>query len=280
MKPSLRPVLLLLALATAGCAMGDRSAPPSAATQPAAARPDAPGTGPGQHVARRAMLEVRASFRVPMASAREVTDAVRRMGAFAEQHQGWVQSSTVDESGASGQVTLRVPPDALGELRAALARAAGSHGAVREQVTRTDVTDALMDLDARLRVARATEARVLALLDQRGALADVLAVERALAEQRTQIERMESEQRSAQGRVDLATVDVWFVRNPVDLRAPLGGQLAAAAKDGVDAARAFAVGGALLALRAGPVALMLGALTTLVWWASRRLRRPTDGPRR
>jgi hypothetical protein len=261
-----RCVLFLCALAALGCADARHGAP--------SARAAAPAVVPGQHVARRALLEVRATFWVRAGSPRATADAARGLAAFAEQHQGWVQSSELDDAGASGQVTLRVPPDALGELRATLSRLGGGRGAVREQVTRTDVTDAIADLDARLRVARATEARLLTLLDQRGAaLADVLAVERALAEQRTQIEQLESEQRGAQGRVDLATVDVRFEREAVDLGAPLGQQVGAAARDGVEAARAMAVGGVLVALRAGPAALLLAALAALGWAAARALRR-------
>jgi hypothetical protein len=221
------------------------------------------------------MLEVHATFWVRAGSARATAEAARALGRFAEQHQGWVQSTSLDDAGACGRVTLRVAPDTLGELRAALGRVGDGHGAVREQVTRTDVTDALADLDARLRVARATETRLLALLDQRGgALADVLSVERALAEQRTRIEQLESEQRNAQGRVDLATVEVMFERETLDLRAPVGQQVASAAREGLDAARAVGIGAVLLGLRAGPVLLMLGALAALAWRASRGRRRP------
>jgi hypothetical protein len=268
MTPStLRRVLVLCALGALGCSEVRRG--------PVEARADHPATtGPGQHVARRALLEVRATFWVRAGSPRATADAARALAAFAEQREGWVQSSALDDAGASGQVTLRVPPDALGELRAALGRVGGGRGAVREQVTRTDVTDAIADLDARLRVARATEARLLALLDQRGAaLADVLAVERSLSEQRTRIEQLESEQRGAHGRVDLATVDVRFEREAVDLGAPLGQQASAAARDGVEAARAVAVGGVLFALRAGPVLAMLAALAGLGWLVTRALRR-------
>ncbi|TAK19942.1 MAG: DUF4349 domain-containing protein [Myxococcaceae bacterium] len=266
---SLQRILVLSALAVLGCASEGRP------TRVAAdeGRTPVTVTGPGQHVARRAMLEVHASFWVRAGSARATADAARAMATFAEQHQGWVQSSSLQESGVSGQVTLRVPPETLGALRATLTRLGGGHGALREQVTRTDVTDALMDLDARLRVARATEARLLALLDQHGgALADVLAVERALAEQRTHIEQLESVQRGAQGRVDLATVEVWFEREVLDMRAPLGQQMTAAAREGLEAARSVGVGGVLFALRVGPALLMLLALAALGWRVAKGLR--------
>jgi len=219
--------------------------------------------GPAQHVARRAMLEVHATYRVRVDSAREATAAVQRITAFTDAHGGWVQSSSLDESGASGSVTLRVAPDALGELRSTLGRLSGDGRAVREQVRRTDVTDALMDLDARLRVARATEARLLSLLDQRtGTPADVLAVQRSLAEQRTLIEQMESEQRAAQGRVDLATVEVWLERDALEAHAPLTHQASSAVRDGLSAARWLLVGVMAIGLRAVP---SLGLIALAVW---------------
>src|SRR6185436_4221729 len=96
----------------------------------------------------------------------------------------------------------------LGAVRAAL----GAGGTIaRESVQTTDVTDALADLDARLRSAREEEKRLLKLLEERtGSLNDVLASERALAGVRERIEQLEAQQRVAQGRVDLATVDVWL----------------------------------------------------------------------
>lgn len=259
-------LVLVGALALGGCAENRHGNSASATSSSAPSN-----RGPAQHVARRAMLEVRASYRVPVGSAREAAEALRRVSDFAESHEGWVQSSSLDAAGDEGSVTLRVPPDALAALRETLGRVAVPGRSVREQLQRTDVTDALADLDARVRVARATETRLLALLEQRtGTLSDVLAVERSLAEQRTTIEQLESEQRAAHGRVDLATVEVRFERQAVDRDAPLGQQVSAAAREGVSMARAFVVGLLLAALRAGPV---LAVLALMGWAAWRALRR-------
>lgn len=273
MTTTTRRLVLVGSLALAGCA-GERAEPSAPAARVAAVDGTPSSRGPAQHVARRAMLEVHASYRVPVGSPRETAEALRRVTAFADAHEGWVQSSALDEAGDSGLVTLRVPPDALGELRATLGRLASDGHAVREQIRRTDVTDALADLDARVRVARATETRLLALLDQRtGTLADVLAVERSLAEQRTLIEQLESEQRGAQGRVDLATVEVRLERAVVGGQASLSRQLAAATRDGLSAARAFSTGLVLAALRAGPslaIVALLGLLGRAGWRLARR----------
>ncbi len=276
MQTTARCLVLAGTLAFVGCSDREHSPPSATAAQHANGGESSVSRGPGQHVARRAMLEVHATYRVRVDSAREATAAVQRITAFTDAHGGWVQSSSLDESGASGSVTLRVAPDALGELRSTLGRLSGDGRAVREQVRRTDVTDALMDLDARLRVARATETRLLGLLDQRtGTLADVLAVERSLAEQRTVIEQMESEQRTAQGRVDLATVEIWLEHDALASHSPLTHQASVAVRDGFSAARWLVVGGVAIGLRVGPSLALIALavwLTRATWRIAHRAR--------
>lgn len=262
MRSALAPCLALCLLAS--CA--DREAPSGAAPATASSR------GPAAPVRRRAALEIRATFTLDVDSDERAATLGRQLAAFAEAHDGWVQSSSLGDGGGA-HVVLRVPPDSLGALRATLARAAGAEG-FRESTSATDVTDALADLDARLRAARLSETRLLALLEQRtGALADVLAVERSLEEVRTRIEQLEAEQRGAQGRVDRATVEVWLRQDALDVRAPLGRQVTAAARDGVRALRVVAVGSLLLALRAGPLLLALAALGGALWGLARLARR-------
>ncbi len=276
MQNTARCLVLASALAVVGCAAREHSPPVATTAQRPTSGESTTSRGPGQHVARRAMLEVHATYRVRVDSPREATAAVQRITSFTDAHGGWVQSSSLDESGASGSVTLRVAPDALGELRSALGRLSGDGRAVREQVSRTDVTDALMDLDARLRVARATETRLLTLLDQRtGTLADILAVERSLADQRTLIEQMESEQRTAQGRVDLATVEIWLEHDALGTHAPLTRQASAAVRDGLTAARWLLVGGVALGLRVAPSLALIALavwLTRATWRLAHRAR--------
>lgn len=261
-------VVFFLAWA-AGCADERRSAAPSAPV----------ATGPAGPTRRHAALEVRATFHLVVPSTTRAARCAREVSAFAESHEGYVQSSTIGHEDAT-ELVLRVPPAQLGALRSMLTRMADD-GAVREEVTSTDVTEALADLDARLRAQRAAEARLLALLEQRtGTLADVLAVEHALADVRAQIEQLEAEQRTAQGRVDLATVTVDLRQWSGVADGALGPKISEAFHDGVRAARATSVGALLLALRLLPTLLLLGspvALFLLVRrWRARAARR--DAP--
>ena len=228
---------------------------------------------PGGPVPHHAVLEVHAVFWLDVGPSVAQGEIARRLGAFADARGGWVQATSLGEIPGESHVTLRVPPTALAELRAMLDRQAGGADNVREQTSSTDVTEALADLDARLHAARATESRLLALLDQHtGTLADVLAVEQALGQERAHIEQLETEQRNAQGRVDQATVDVWLEHGPSVVHPSLGRQLAQAGRDGLLAARAVVVGTVLLALEAGPTLLILASLVLGCVWAVRAFR--------
>ena len=66
-----------------------------------------------------------------------------------------------------------------------------------------------MDLEARLRNARATEQRLIAVLNDRtGKVKDILEVEREIARTREEIERMDAQRVNLMNRVQLATVQV------------------------------------------------------------------------
>ncbi|HET9372213.1 MAG TPA: DUF4349 domain-containing protein [Vicinamibacterales bacterium] len=76
----------------------------------------------------------------------------------------------------------------------------------RESQSSDDISAAVRDLGARLTTARQQETRLRDLLQRRGELNDVLAVERELARVRSDIERMEAEARANADRVALATI--------------------------------------------------------------------------
>jgi hypothetical protein len=250
-----------------GCSMS-REAPARAGETRSAST----ASGPAGPVHRRAALEVSATFWVPVASSERATSLARTLVDFADAHEGFAQSSSVGQSHGA-RVVLRVPPREIGTLRTTLARAAHG-GPLREEITSTDVTDALADLDARLRAERATEIRLLALLEQRtGTLADVVAVERALADTRGRVEQIEATQRGAQGRVDLATVTVDITTETSVLTTPLGRQAAEAFRDGMTAARGTVVTLLVMVLRALPVVLVFALPGAALWFIVNKFRR-------
>ncbi len=103
-------------------------------------------------------------------------------------------------------LTLQVPAAAFETVMLALRRLA--QRVESEATSSQDVTEEFIDLTARLRTLRATEARLLALLERAQRLEDILVLERELAQVRSQIERLEGRQRYLAQRSDLATITV------------------------------------------------------------------------
>lgn len=293
MHPRARSLALLttlsfaLALAGAGCAKRDAGGAhgrASSVTQGPAATPGAPrdatksaATNPATNAPRRQLLEIQASFELGLASGTTLQAATTPLVALVEARGGYVEESELAGGAqAQGRLVMRVPTAALGELRARLAQG-GS--VLRESQTAKDVTDAIADVDARRSSAAAEEARLLKLLDEKtGTLADVLAVEKALADVRERIERLDAEARVAKGRVELATVTIVLRPAAVsDADRTFAERVGEAAREGVSTARDVVVGLTLLGLRAAPTLALLGLLPALLLLVARRGRR-TLGP--
>jgi hypothetical protein len=110
----------------------------------------------------------------------------------------------------TGTVTYRVPAD---EYESFLATVNETGTVVSSQQNTEDVTDQVVDLEARLRTLRAQRDRLRELYDQANDTEDVLAVEERLAEVQTEIERAEARLASLERQVALSTVTV-EIREP------------------------------------------------------------------
>ena len=107
--------------------------------------------------------------------------------------------STPKYGSHSVQASVRVPAS---ELTSAAAEIARLGRVVNESQTGEEVSQQHMDLVARLKTARETEARFQAILQQRtGKVSDVLEVEQNIARLREEIEAMEAEQKGLEHRV-------------------------------------------------------------------------------
>jgi anti-sigma factor RsiW len=128
---------------------------------------------------------------------------------IATQHGGYVQDMTADTptgSARSVSATLRVPDSQLQSFLADLRKL----GHVEQEARNNqEITDQYIDLQARLKTARATEQRIIELLGTRtGKLADVLQAEQELARIRGEIESMEGQRAHVEHQVRYATVQV------------------------------------------------------------------------
>ena len=130
---------------------------------------------------------------------------------------GSIEISGEPASGRSLNATLRIP---TARFDAALAAIRQLGKVSSESQSSEEITDAYRNLTVRIANSRREEQRLVELLTKRtGDLADVLAVEQALARVRGEVEEMESVERAMIGRVDEATV---VLRISENFRADLG----------------------------------------------------------
>ena len=114
-----------------------------------------------------------------------------------------------DDGSYVGSVAMRVPSGSVGGLLEKL-RSFGK--VISENSTGEDITDEYVDLEARLKNMRASEARLQELLARRTQkLADVLAVEKELTRVRGDIESFEAQKRNWEILTKLVTIRIELV---------------------------------------------------------------------
>jgi primosomal protein N'' len=258
--------------------VGTRMSSPAAA---AAEMGGVPAQPPGRNavggltqpqIARTARLRIVSSDFDGVRSALDRT--LQEVGGFVGQ---------IDVSGARGEprnltATLRVPADKLDQALAALKRLGT---VVEESQASDDVTEQVVDLDARLSNARNTEKRLVDLLQQRTAkVSDVLEAEREVARVREEIERLDARRKNLARRVTYAIVTLRVSEQreaSLDLGPlPMSAQLRNALMDGLRGAFSSIVEAALILMRIGPFVLLWVAI--LAWPARLVLRRMGKRP--
>ena len=165
-----------------------RTAAPAATVPAAEARPAAAAASSPRKLVRTVELDL------VVAHTPEVAEAAQKLAARLG---GYVASVSAERSEELMHyaITLRVPADRLDE---AVSKLKGLALRIdREQVKTDDVTDQFIDLDARLRTLRATEAELQALLAesrqrQRG-VKEIMEVYSELTEIRTKIEQIQGQ---------------------------------------------------------------------------------------
>lgn len=149
-------------------------------------------------------------------------------------------------------------------------------GRVKEEhLNSEEVTEQVVDLEARLHNARATEQRLIEVLNNRtGKVRDVLEVEQEIARTREQIERMEAQRQNLMKRVEMATVNLTLAE---EFKAQLeptpvgtGRQLWNALVDGYENFAGSILGIAFFLARYGLSLILWGGICWLTWRAVRR----------
>jgi len=279
----LASVVLGLLMITAGCSGGGggggdaASGDPGAAVTPDASQERSGSESDSLQVQQRAVIRTgQVSVRVESfdAAERNLTRAVSRYGGFVSDSS--VEVHRVDNATyKSGTLVLRVPQDDFSAMMAH----ARSVGELRSSSTQSeDVTDQLVDIEARLENLRAERDRLRQLYRNATDTEEVLAVEERLSEVQGEIERLEARKEGLERRVALSTIRVELHEprpepGPIDTDRWYDTPLVAAFLDSVNGVlvtlRAIVVAGAYVV----PYLLVFGVPVVGLAYGVSRLRR-------
>lgn len=153
---------------------------------------------PSGAVSRAIIYEARLGIEV---SEGEVRDKASQAIQIITSLNGYVGNSWIEEERAT--LYLKVPNDKLNQAIDGLK----TLGEVEyEEMTAYDVTDQLVDLEARLNNSRATEKRLLQILEEAETVDDIILVEDRLSQVREEIERLEAMMLNLQRRIDYSSI--------------------------------------------------------------------------
>lgn len=199
-----------------GDALTDTSAADTEAAEGSGTDAEAIGTD-ATDAARQVIVTGEASLVAedPLAAADAVVQATESAGGRVDGRQQTTAPTTDDADPADSwvQLTLRLPADQVTGTLAALEQL----GTVSSLDVRSeDVTGTAQDLDARIRAARISVARLEDLLSSATTSADVIAAESTLADRQSSLEQLESERARLAERVSLSTLTVTITAQEVE----------------------------------------------------------------
>ncbi|MFJ7210619.1 DUF4349 domain-containing protein [Amycolatopsis sp. NPDC098790] len=262
--------------ALAGCSAAENGASSTADSAGSGRVPAAPqqGTG-GKAESKVAAPQPGATERKLSRSARleltatKVVDVVAQARGIAQGAGGYTgQESTGDQSAT---LSLAVPAERLDPVLDQLSHLGSS--LVKRELNTQDVTEQVVDVEARLTTQRKSVERIRALLSQATSVSDITSIEAELTSRESALESLEQQRNSLAGSVAMATVSM-SIRSvaapapPSEDRSGFLGGLAG----GWDAFLTF--GGGLLTVL-GAVAPFLLVIVPVAWlgWRLNRRRR-------
>lgn len=219
--------LTLVSCGGAPTSMANKAAPAAMAERTSGMPAPAPdGAAPAAEAVKvpQPQLIKTVSIRVKVNS---VTEAIAAAQAIVAQQQGDVLNLNDERSNNSRTATLsfRIPASQLDRTVTAVVEL----GYLQSRtISAEDVTDQLVDADARLRNLRKTEESLLALLQKSGSIRDILAVNQQISQARQQIEQIEAQLKNLRTRVAYSTVNLTIEQSlagPADAN-PITAQLA------------------------------------------------------
>ncbi len=156
-------------------------------------------------------------------AARAAADATVRLGGYVEQESTEPAGDGPTGEGPAGvQLTLRVPTAEFAGLRDEISALGDEES---RSMSSEDVTDQVLDVEARLATQRASVERVRALLAQATDLSEVVAVEAELTRRQAELESLQARSDALASSVRLATLVVHVVEPGTRLAAATPGFL-------------------------------------------------------
>ncbi len=145
---------------------------------------------------------------------------------------------------------------------------------VRREVTATDVTEQLVDVDSRLATQKASVERIRALLARATSVSEITSVESELTSREAELESLQKRRENLAGSVAMSTISVQIKAETVAAAEESRGGFFGGLTDGWDAFLTFG-GGLLTVIGAmAPFLLVFGIpAAALAWWLRKR-RRP------
>jgi hypothetical protein len=285
---------LLGLVAVAGCSASDSSQPTTAGSPELADRdaggangytPQEPGAAPQQDgdpvAAPMAPVEERSLVYTGTITVKveDVVAAADRAIAQAVGLGGIVAGDNrhLDDDGSQITLVLRVPADRFNSTLDSLSELGTEEG---REVKADDVTEALVDLNARIATQQASVDRVRALLAQANNIGEIVSIESELTRRQAELDSLLQRRATMSGLVDLATITVvlYGQSGPVVAAHEDETGFLAGLRDGWNGFLAsvkivLTVAGWLL-----PWVLAVGGPIVLALWLARRRRRAAVTP--
>jgi hypothetical protein len=145
----------------------------------------------------------------------DVDGAARQIRQMAQAAGGFDEESTIRQSrtaAASAELILRVPSGDFVSILDEIEKMGWRESRNSEG---EDVTDQLVDLDARIRAAKSEETAYIDIMSSAKQIAEVLKVQGEISKVRTRIEQMEARQLSMKRKASLSTIHVTLTQNDV-----------------------------------------------------------------
>jgi len=146
---------------------------------------------------------------------KKAEEQAKEIAKIAENNNGFVENSNIYEVSdgiKNGSIAIRVPEDKFSAVMDEIKEIAVK--VESEQINSTDVTDQLVDFDARLKNLIVSEERFLEILKKADTVEDILSVQKILNDVRGQIERLEAQLKNLSGRVSMSSISVSLTSEP------------------------------------------------------------------